>query len=160
MTESPKVTRELLANHIQETAEQWEILYGGAEQDVPWNEVRRLLDPLYQLCSYEYYHPAIPLNQNASNASDTLPMLITHAKRDQDASELLAVRLERIEKTLLRLEPQPKTKQPSLPSKSRLSYADVISHPCAEAPASVKTALKKSAAKKATSETTRVIVQI
>ncbi|KAF7504123.1 hypothetical protein GJ744_002641 [Endocarpon pusillum] len=82
MTESTKTTRELLANHIQETAEQWEILYGGAEQDVPWNEVRRLLDPLHQLCSYEHYHPTTPLSQDASNASDVPPTSATDTKRD------------------------------------------------------------------------------
>ncbi|KAF7502079.1 hypothetical protein GJ744_007422 [Endocarpon pusillum] len=157
MTESAKTTRELLANHIQEIAEQWEILYGGAEQEVPWNEVRRLLDPLYQLCSYEYYHPAAPLNQSASNTSDTLPTPITHAKRDQDASELLAVRLDRIEKSLQRLEPQLRAKQPSKPQ--RPSYADITSRPRPEAPAK-PAARKTNVAKKATPEAKKVIVRV
>ncbi|KAF7511384.1 hypothetical protein GJ744_004573 [Endocarpon pusillum] len=60
MSESTKSTREQLGQHIQEVTQHWEIEYGGAEQAEPWEEVRRLLDPIYQLCSLQTPLPTIP----------------------------------------------------------------------------------------------------
>ena len=103
------------AKCVRQIVEAWEEEYGGAEEAVPWNVVRTLIKPIDHICSYR------------DDAQDDVPQQKENAPHASNEAEILAVRLDRIEKTLSRLNAPTLTEaQHEAPAKS---YATVVQQP-------------------------------
>ena len=79
------------AKCIRQIVEAWEEEYEGAEEAVPWNIVRTLMEPIDHICLYR------------DDAQDDAPQQKKNIPHTSNEAEILAVRLDRIKKTLSRL---------------------------------------------------------
>ena len=107
-----RITIQKAAERVRQIVEAWEEEYGGAEEGVPWSVVRTLIEPIDHICSYR--------DDTQDNASQQRE----NASHAPNKAEILAVRLDRIEKTLSRLNtPTSTSTQHKAPAKS---YATVV----------------------------------
>ena len=116
MTISINQTLEQAVELIQETVQRWEEEYGGAEEAVPWREIRMLIEPIEKICSHK--------------RETTQKMTQTQTERQSQPiatadTETLATRLDRIEKTLTQLG----TRTPTQQRASSSSYAAALQKP-------------------------------
>ena len=98
------------ARRVRQTIEAWEEQYGGAEEAVPWEVVRTLIKPIDHIC---LYREEVDQPQQEENT----PTAIIE-------SEILAVRLDRIEKALARLSTQ--TPAPTQVSETGTGWAELV----------------------------------
>jgi len=111
------------AKCVRQIVEAWEEEYGGAEEAVPWNIVRTLIEPIDHICLYR----DDAQDDARDDAQDDAPQQTQGIPHTSNEAEILAVRLDRIEKTLSRLNaPTPTSTQREAPTKS---YATVVRQP-------------------------------
>ena len=129
------------ARRVRQTIEAWEEQYGGAEEAVPREVVRTLIEPIDHICLYREEVDQPQQEENTPTATIE--------------SEILAVRLDRIEKALARLSTQ--TPAPTQGALTK-SYATAVRQP--KSPQAHLTQKRKPSATKPTSEPRKVIVRI
>jgi len=129
------------ARRVRQTIEAWEEQYRGAEEAVPWEVVRTLIEPIDHICLYREEVDQPQQEENTSTATIE--------------SEILAVRLDRIEKALARLSTQTLALTQGAPTKS---YATAVRQP--KLSQAHLTQKGKSSATRPTSEPQKVIVRI
>jgi hypothetical protein len=108
-------TRNLIqeaAKRVRQIIEAWEEQYGGAEEVIPWEVVRTLIEPIDHTCLYREEVDQLQQKENSPTATIE--------------SEILAVRLDRIEKALARLSTQ--TPAPTQETLKR-SYVTAVRQP-------------------------------
>ena len=129
------------AKRVRQTIEAWEEQYGGAEEAIPWEVVRTLIEPIDHICSYREEVDQLQQKENSPTATIE--------------SEILAVRLDRIEKALARLSTQ--TPAPTQETPTR-SYATAVRQP--KPPQARRTQKANPSATKPTPEPRKVIIRI
>jgi hypothetical protein len=97
------------AKRVRQIIETWEEQYGGAEEAIPWEVVRTLIEPIDHICLYREEVDQLQQKENSPTATIE--------------SEILAVQLDRIEKALARLNTQ--TSAPTQETPKR-AYATTI----------------------------------
>ena len=102
------------ARCVRQTIEAWEEQYGGAEEAVPWEVVRTLIEPIDHICFYKEEVDQPQQEENSPTATIE--------------SEILAVRLDRIEKALARLSTQTPAPTQGAPTKSYEQLYDSRNH--------------------------------
>ena len=129
------------ARRVRQTIEAWEEQYGGAEEAVLQEVVRTLIEPIDHICLQKEEVGQPQQEENTPTATIE--------------SEILAVRLDRIEKALARLSVQTLVPTRGAPTKS---YVTAVRQP--KLPQTYLTQKKKLSATKSDSEPRKVIVRI
>ncbi len=73
---------------VRESIQAWEDSYGGAQEAVPWHDVRLLLDPILYLCSYGQQQHNAPTTQGDTSSTRSVHITFNPPGKQDQTNDL------------------------------------------------------------------------